>query len=57
MMFNMFDNVYMLAKGLCIYHGSAQKLLPFLSNCDLECPPSYNPADFGKYIWFVYTYS
>ncbi|RZF39649.1 hypothetical protein LSTR_LSTR001170 [Laodelphax striatellus] len=45
-MFNMFDNVYMLAKGQCIYHGTSHQLVPFLSTCNLDCPPTYNPTDF-----------
>ncbi|XP_075224617.1 ATP-binding cassette subfamily G member 4-like isoform X2 [Lycorma delicatula] len=45
-MFNMFDNVYMLAKGMCVYQGSSQQLVPFLASCGLQCPSSYNPADY-----------
>lgn len=47
-MFNMFDMVYMLAKGQCIYQGSSQQLVPFLGHCGLSCPPSHNPADYGN---------
>ncbi|XP_046664117.1 ATP-binding cassette subfamily G member 4-like isoform X3 [Homalodisca vitripennis] len=45
-MFHMFDVVYMLARGQCIYQGSSHQLVPFLSNCGLNCPATYNPADY-----------
>ncbi|KAG8253775.1 hypothetical protein J6590_025947 [Homalodisca vitripennis] len=47
-MFHMFDVVYMLARGQCIYQGSSHQLVPFLSNCGLNCPATYNPADYGN---------
>ncbi|XP_054260947.1 ATP-binding cassette subfamily G member 4-like isoform X2 [Macrosteles quadrilineatus] len=45
-MFHMFDVVYMLARGQCVYQGSSHQLVPFLSHCGLQCPPTYNPADY-----------
>lgn len=46
--FKMFDNVYVLASGRCVYQGSTEELVPFLSSVGVECPLHYNPADFGK---------
>lgn len=44
--FNMFDNLYVLADGCCIYQGASKNLVPFLTELDLVCPQTFNPADF-----------
>uniref|UniRef100_A0A8D9DYT2 ATP-binding cassette sub-family G member 1 n=2 Tax=Cacopsylla melanoneura TaxID=428564 RepID=A0A8D9DYT2_9HEMI len=44
--FHMLDHVYLLAKGLCIYQGTSQKLVPFLAKTGLVCKSTYNPADY-----------
>lgn len=43
---NIFDHVYALADGSCIYQGSSKNIVQFLRELDLECPPTYNPSDF-----------
>jgi ABC-type multidrug transport system ATPase subunit len=43
---SLFDHVYALAEGRCIYQGTSEKIVPFLSDIDLVCPETYNPADF-----------
>ncbi|RZF45328.1 hypothetical protein LSTR_LSTR010415 [Laodelphax striatellus] len=45
-LFQMFDHVYVLASGLCVYQGVTGELVPFLSSVGLHCPRHYNPADF-----------
>lgn len=47
--FLQFDHVYVLTAGRCVYQGSPQQLVPFLTTLTLQCPISHNPADFGKY--------
>lgn len=46
LIFELFDYIYALASGQCIYQGSSDNLVPFLSSLDLVCPSTYNPADF-----------
>uniref|UniRef100_A0A2S2RAU7 ATP-binding cassette sub-family G member 1 n=1 Tax=Sipha flava TaxID=143950 RepID=A0A2S2RAU7_9HEMI len=45
-LYHMFDHVYMLARGSCIYNGSPRQLVPFLAQIGHVCKPTYNPADF-----------
>lgn len=47
-LFEMFDNVYVVAAGQCVYQGVGRNIVPFLSNIGIQCPTHYNPADFGK---------
>ena len=42
----MFDHLYAISNGECIYQGSPNNLISFLNECDLPCPSHYNPADF-----------
>jgi ABC-type multidrug transport system ATPase subunit len=49
MIFEMFDHLYAVANGYCIYQGSVKGLLPYLEQSNLKCPPYHNPADYRKY--------
>ena len=46
LIFEMFDHIYAMADGSCIYQGSVENLVPFLSELDLICPEIYSPSDF-----------
>ncbi len=49
--FAMFDQIYLMAEGHCIYYGPRESLVPFLSeSANLVCPGDHNPADFGMQI-------
>ncbi|CAB0007022.1 unnamed protein product, partial [Nesidiocoris tenuis] len=48
-LFELFDHVFFLSAGVCIYQGATNQLVPFLSSVDLPCPTTYNPADYSEY--------
>ncbi|XP_075225271.1 ATP-binding cassette sub-family G member 4-like isoform X2 [Lycorma delicatula] len=45
-LFSLFDNVYIVSEGQCVFQGNGQDIVPFLATFDLHCPTHYNPADF-----------
>ncbi|XP_023942466.2 dnaJ homolog subfamily C member 10 [Bicyclus anynana] len=44
--YKLFDQVYILAEGLCIYNGSSANTVPYLASVGLQCPMYHNPADY-----------
>ncbi|CAK9817464.1 ATP-binding cassette subfamily G member 4 [Anthophora quadrimaculata] len=44
--FEMFDNVYLLADGQCMYEGTTKNIVPYFASIGLHCPKYHNPADY-----------
>ncbi|XP_066150838.1 ATP-binding cassette sub-family G member 1-like isoform X2 [Euwallacea fornicatus] len=42
----LFDHLYVVSSGACMYQGSVTELLPYLEEVKLKCPPFHNPSDF-----------
>ncbi|CAK1586360.1 unnamed protein product [Parnassius mnemosyne] len=42
----LFDQVYVIADGRCIYQGDTEAMVPHLQSVGLPCPRHHNPADF-----------
>ncbi|KAF5280006.1 hypothetical protein FQA39_LY05387 [Lamprigera yunnana] len=45
-LFHLFDLVYVVAEGSCLYQGTSQNLVPYLESINLPCPQYHNPADY-----------
>ncbi|XP_055378440.1 ATP-binding cassette sub-family G member 1 [Condylostylus longicornis] len=44
--FSLFDSVFILGKGLCVYQGGPNSIISFLSQINLICPKTYSPLDY-----------
>lgn len=44
--FALFDHIFVLARGQCVYQGGPNVLVPFLNKLNLRCPTHYNPSDY-----------
>ncbi|KAH8381029.1 hypothetical protein KR200_008888 [Drosophila serrata] len=46
LIFEMFDKLYTVVDGNCMYQGPVRELVPFLADQQLICPSYHNPADY-----------
>lgn len=44
--FSLFDQVFVLARGQCVYQGGPTVLVPFLAHNNMNCPKHYSPSDY-----------
>lgn len=44
--YEMFDYVYLLVEGRCMYKGTTKDTIPYFASVGLHCPKYHNPADF-----------
>lgn len=44
--YEIFDHVYVMAEGYCVYKGAPANTLAYLSSNGLHCPVYHNVADF-----------
>lgn len=51
--YEMFDQVYVLAQGQCVYRGSSNDTLSYLSENGLQCPMYHSLADFCEFSHFT----
>ncbi|VVC33532.1 AAA+ ATPase domain,P-loop containing nucleoside triphosphate hydrolase,ABC transporter, conserved site,ABC [Cinara cedri] len=45
-LFALFDHIYVIADGQCMFAGVSQDMVPYLSTVGINCPKHFNPADF-----------
>jgi hypothetical protein len=57
LIFEMFDKLYALAEGYCIYKGDVKQLVPFFGSHGMSCPPFHNPADYRKHHSYLYAWN
>lgn len=50
----MFDHIYVVAKGQCIFQGQGENIVPFMETIGMRCPKTYNPADFSECSTYLF---
>lgn len=50
--YEMFDHVYVLAQGQCVYRGTSNDTLSYLAENGLQCPMYHSLADFREFDCF-----
>jgi ABC-type multidrug transport system ATPase subunit len=47
-LFEIFDDVFLIKEGQCLYSGPVSDLTCILGEAGFHCPSFYNRADFGR---------
>ncbi|KAG5899972.1 hypothetical protein JTB14_034542 [Gonioctena quinquepunctata] len=45
-LYELFDHVFVVASGRCVYQGATTSTVEYLSSFGLQCPKYHNPADY-----------
>lgn len=53
LVYEMFDHVYILSEGLCIYQGSSKNTVPYLASTGLPCPQYHSVADYSEFYFSI----
>lgn len=53
-LYALFDQVYIIAEGMCIYNGASDNTVQFLASVGLQCPMYHNPADYSKFFYEIF---
>lgn len=48
--YEMFDHVYLVAEGRCIYQGDPMMIVSYFKSFGLTCPKYHNPADYAMEV-------
>lgn len=46
--YELFDYVYVMAQGFCVYQGASFNTIPYLNSVGLHCPQYHSAADYSK---------
>lgn len=48
--FEMFDHIYVVNRGQCIFQGRGENIVPFMETIGIRCPKTYHPSDFSEFF-------
>lgn len=46
--YDLFDYVYVMAEGFCVYQGASINTIPYLNSVGLHCPQYHSAADYSE---------
>lgn len=55
--YELFDHIYVLAEGHCVYQGSHSNTVPYLASIGLQCPQYHSAADYLLEVKYIILYT